>query len=113
MPGRRSRPGWVCNATSPEVASRSPRGTEGVGAVFRSQADIEVLAERLAARGQRQTEAEQGPGLKPSDQATGRSERRSARSHIRATSRWLVKRTLPNLVKRTRSRTSSAGSAPT
>ncbi len=30
--------------------------------------------------------------------------RRNARSHIRATSRWLVKRILPNLEKRSRSR---------
>ena len=38
-----------------------------------------------------------GRGEKPSVQATGSSARRSARSQQRATSRWLVKRTLPSL----------------
>src|SRR5580692_3813297 len=36
--------------------------------------------------------------------------RRNARSHMRATSRWLVKRTLPNLEKRSRRRRWSSGS---
>src|ERR1700683_594867 len=35
--------------------------------------------------------------------------RRSARSHMRATSRWLVKRILPNLEKRSRRRRWSSG----
>ena len=51
-----------------------------------------------------------GWGTKPCEYATGSPLRRNARSHIRATSRWLVKRILPSLEKRRRSRRFSSGS---
>src|SRR5580704_2865345 len=51
-----------------------------------------------------------GWGTKPCEYATGSPLRRKARSHIRATSRWLVKRILPSLEKRRRSRRFSSGS---
>ena len=49
-----------------------------------------------------------GRGVNPSLDATGRPARRSARSHMRATSRWLVNRTLPSFGGRTRSFTTPA-----
>ncbi len=50
-----------------------------------------------------------GCGTKPCEYATGSPLRRSARSHILATSRWLVKRILPALENRRRRRRLSSG----
>ena len=53
-----------------------------------------------------------GRGENPSDQATGRPLRRSARSHMRATSRWLVNRIFPMLGVAEAQRPRTGGSAP-
>jgi len=78
----------------PEVASQVAPGDRG-------SRRLQVAATSRYSRAtrstwQRQTEAEQGPGLKPSDRRPA-GPNAAVPLHIRATSRWLVKRTLPNL----------------